>query len=121
MSIENWKIDLAPLLHGFKAPDMKYPEVDRCFTDQFGNVFEFNQVWNELEQILQNPALGTVAIDYIDRGHLSYTAYKHADSYYIFYETRINTNFIGHFTQFVIVPDLEGIRQFVDGLKNDDY
>ena len=125
MSIENWKVDLAPLLHGFKT-EPRYATYDRekkkTFTDQFGNEFYYSYGKKALLKLLNQPSLGTVESDEIDKGHHEFTLYQHADSYFILYETRIDMNgWCGHFSSFVVIPDLGELTKFVESMRREEW
>jgi len=120
MSIENWKTDLAPLLHGFQAEprrSKRVPDEKTTFTDQFGNHLELDNGRFVLKKLLADPSLGTLECKDVDKGHQSFTLYQHAESYYILYETRVDLyGWCGHFKSFVIIPDLVGITEFIENL-----
>lgn len=115
MSIEHYKTDLAPLLHGFKDETVSYRDSKRTFTDEFGNSICFNYGKRDVIKLINDPSLITVEVRDIDKGYLSYTVYQHADSYFILYQTRCDLDgWCGHFRSFVVVPSLDVIAQFLD-------
>jgi hypothetical protein len=122
MSIQNWKIELAPLLshlrleQGFKVE--RYKTDPTTFKDQFGNFifFGFTDVYAALE-LAQKPDLRYVPSPYCDKGHLSYSLYKHVDSYYVLTENRVDFNGVkGNFNSFVVLPSLEPLIDFLEVL-----
>jgi hypothetical protein len=133
MPIENWQSDLAQLMFSFKAePHPLLAEdqgdIDRSLIDQFGNRISFGHtaiscLAPALLNLLKHPEIKTVEIDGVDKGYLSYSLYRHEESYYILYETRNNlAGACGNFTSFVVVPTLEPVIQFVENLvENSDY
>lgn len=120
MSIENWETDLAQLMFSFK----KGPELGvagsyqdpTVFTDQFGNILDFGNQYFDALILLRNPELKTVEVRELDRGSMSFSLYEHADSYYMLYQTSVNTRWVGHFTSFVVVPTLKPVIEFLEGL-----
>lgn len=61
--------------------------------------------------------MGRIEVEDVDKGYLSYSLYRHADSYYILYESRVDLNgWCGNFTSFVVVPTLEPLTEFVEGM-----
>jgi hypothetical protein len=124
-SIENYTEHLAPLLASFqRQPRFTTgdPDPNESFTDQFGNFIDFSHTEvlcfaPPLLKLLKDPSMGRIEIMDVDKGTLTYSLYRHADSYYILYESRVNLDGrTGHFTSFVVVPTLEPAAEFVEAM-----
>ena len=127
MPIEKWKTELAQLMFTFTEQPRTYrssPEL--TFTDQFGNFIEFSHLKYlcyapPLLKLLNNPDMKTIEVEDVDKGYLSYSVYQHTDGYFILFESRVNLNgWCGNFTSFAVVPALETVIAFVEGLENDE-
>jgi hypothetical protein len=125
-SIENYTEHLAPLLASFERQTNFItgdPDPNRSFTDQFGNFIDFGhtEVWcfaPPLLKLLKDPSMGRIEVTNVDKGTLTYSLYRHADSYYMLYETRMNLyGRGGHYTSFVVVPTLEPVTEFVEAMR----
>ena len=124
-SIENYAEHLAPLLASFESQRRFItgdPDPNRSFTDQFGNFIEFNHTEvlccaPPLLKLLKDPSMGRIEVKDVDKGYLSYSLYRHGDSYYILYESRVDLyGCCGNFTSFVVVPTLEPVAEFVEAM-----
>lgn len=62
----------------------------------------------------------TVEVRDVDRGYLAYTIYKHADAYFMLYQTSANIGWRGPFTSFVVVPTLEPLMEFLAGMEEEE-
>lgn len=120
MSIDDWNVDLAPLLSHFRAETgfkaERHKTDPATFTDQFGNYifFGFTDVYAALE-LAKKPDLKYVPSPFIEKGHLSYSLYKHADSYFVLSENRVDLNGAkGNFTSFVILASLQPLIEFLE-------
>ena len=126
--IEDYREHLAPLLASFQAERrgiLCERNSEEVFADQFGNALDLGHSEKlcfgpPLLKLLGNPALGKVEVE-VDKGYLSYSMWRHAESYYIIYESRVNLyGWCGNFTSFVVVPTLEPLIAFVEKLIDDE-
>jgi hypothetical protein len=123
-SIENYAEHLAPLLASFKGQPrliIRDPDPNESFIDQFGNFIEFNHTEVScfappLLKLLKDPSIGRIEMMHVEKGYLSYSLYRHADSYYILYESQSLYGRWGHFTSFVVVPTLQPVVEFVEAM-----
>ncbi len=128
MPIENWNTELAQLMFNFRLESgfRSRGTADDTFTDQFGNSIRFSHTnyscfAPSLLKLLKNPKMKMVEIDDVDKGFLSYSVYQHSDGYFMLFETRVDLyGNCGHFTSFIVVPTLEFVSKFIDGLKRFD-